>query len=62
MVMAAGAAHREPLRAAHDHIDAVVDDVLLVIEEASTEGQEAQGRQVAGVFAGHQRVRSELQL
>ena len=60
MVVAPCAGHGEALRAAHDDVDTVVDDILLVIEEASTEGQEAQGRQVAGVFAGHQRVRREL--
>ena len=62
MVVAPCTGHGEALRAAHDDVDAVIDDVLLVIKEASAEGQEAQGRQVAGVFASHERVRRELQL
>ena len=36
VVMAAGAGHGEPLHATHHHVDAVVDDVVLVVEEAST--------------------------
>ena len=62
MVVAPCTGHGEALRTAHDDVDAVVDDILLVIKEASAEGQEAQGRQVTGVFASHQRVRRELQL
>ena len=53
MVVAPCTGHGEALRTAHDDVDAVIDDVLLVIEEASSEGQEAQGRQVTGVFASH---------
>ena len=44
--MAAGARHGQALRAAHDDVDAVVDDVRGAIEEATAERQEAERGEV----------------
>ena len=50
VVVAAGAGHREALGATHDDIDAVVDDVRGAVEEAASEGQEAERGEVTVVF------------
>ena len=50
MVVAAGARHRQPLGAAHDDVDTVVDDVGRAVEEAAAERQEAERGEVAVVL------------
>ena len=55
MVVATGAGHRETLGAAHDHVDAVVDDVGGAIKETAAECQETQRGEVA---AGRLRAES----
>ena len=58
--MAAGAADRHGLEAAHRHVDAVVDDVRRVVEEAAAERQIAERRQRPLVVAERQPVGSQL--
>ena len=50
MVVAAGAGHRESLSAAHDDVDAVVDDVRGAVKEATAERQEAERGEVAVIL------------
>ena len=50
MVVATGAGHREALGAAHDHVDAVVDDVRRAVQEATAERQEAERGEVAVIL------------
>ena len=50
VIVAAGAGHRHALGAAHDDIDAVVDDVRRAVEEASSEGQEAESGEIPVVL------------
>ena len=60
MIVAAGAADRQPLQAAHGHVDAVVDDVVDVVEETPAEREKAQRRQRPLVVAERQAVGREL--
>ena len=50
VVVATGAGHREALGAAHDHVDAVVDDVRRAVQEATAERQEAERGEVAVIL------------
>ena len=51
MIVTAGAGDRQAHEPARDHVDAIVDDVLLIVEEAPAERQEAHRRQRALVVA-----------
>ena len=62
MVVAAGAGHGQALHPAHHDIDAVVDDVVLVVQEAATQRQVAERGEVAVVLAGGELVGRELEL
>ncbi len=60
VVVAAGAGHRHRLEAAEGHVDAIVDDVGLVVEEAAAEGEEAHRREVARVVPAQRLIGGEL--
>ena len=62
VVVAAGAGHGQALHPAHHDIDAVVDDVVLVVQEAAPQRQVAERGEVAVVLAGRQVVGRELEL
>ena len=53
MIVTAGARHGERHGASGDDIDAVVDDVGLVIEKAAANGEETEGGEISGVRPGH---------
>src|SRR5882672_9182131 len=58
--MATCAGYRQPQCAAADHIYAVIDYVILVIEEPATERQESKSGEGAFVLAERQFVRRDL--
>ena len=52
MVVAAGTRHRQAQEAAGDDVDPVVDDFILIEQEAAADGQETQRRQRSVVATG----------
>ena len=60
VIVAAGAGDGEAEEAARDDVDAVVDDVVLVAEEAAAEGEKAHGGEGGFVFAERELVGGEL--
>ena len=54
VVVAAGALNGEPHESAGGHVDPVVDDVRLIVEEPATQGQEPHGGQGLAIgLSGH---------
>ncbi len=60
VVVAAGAGHRQPHQAPRDHVDAIVDDIVDIVEKAPAKREEPQRRQRPLVAPQRQAVGSEL--
>src|SRR5436853_150701 len=59
MIVATGTGDRQRLRAASDHIQTVVDDVMRVIEESAAEGQSFRKASTSPAVGGNP-VRSKV--
>ena len=51
MVVAAGASDRQAQQAAANHVDAIVDDLVLVQQEPPPDGQKTHGGQRSPIVA-----------